>query len=42
MTLSDCSRLAIHGPEAELEKLREPMAQVPILEYFSLTNSFRR
>ncbi len=42
LTLSDCSRLAIHGPDEELEKLREPMAQVPILEYFSLTNSFRR
>jgi quinol monooxygenase YgiN len=42
LTISDCSRLAIHGPEDELDKLREPMAQVPILQYFSLTNSFRR
>ena len=41
MTISDCTRLAIHGPEAELEKLREPMAGIP-LQYFSLTSSFRR
>jgi quinol monooxygenase YgiN len=41
MTISDCSRLAIHGPEEELEKLREPMAEIP-LQYFSLTSSFRR
>lgn len=41
MTISDCSRLAIHGPEDELEKLREPMAEIP-LQYFSLTSSFRR
>jgi hypothetical protein len=40
-TISNCSRLAIHGPEKELEKLRGPMAETP-LQYFSLTNSFRR
>lgn len=41
LTISDCSRLAIHGPEVELEKLRGPMADVP-LQYFRLKNSFRR
>lgn len=41
LTISDCSRLAIHGPEDELEKLREPMAGIPI-QYFGLTHSFRR
>jgi hypothetical protein len=40
-TISDCSRLAIHGPEKELEKVRGPMAETP-LQYFILTNSFRR
>jgi quinol monooxygenase YgiN len=42
LTISDCTRLAIHGPEDELAKLREPMAQVPILQYFELRNSFRK
>lgn len=41
VTISECSRLAIHGPEEELEKLREPMAEIPI-QYFNLTKSFRR
>ena len=41
VSISDCSRLAIHGPETELEKLREPMAEIPI-QYFNLTKSFRR
>ncbi len=41
VTISDCSRLAIHGPEAELEKLRQPLAEIPI-QFFSLTKSFRR
>ena len=41
MTISDCSRLAIHGPEDELEKLRGPMEGIP-LQYFSLKKSFRR
>ncbi len=41
LKISDCSRLAIHGPEDELEKLRGPMSEVP-LQYFALKNSFRR
>ena len=41
LTISDCSRLAIHGPEDELEKLRGPMEGIP-LQYFSLKKSFRR
>jgi quinol monooxygenase YgiN len=41
MTISDCTRLAIHGPEEELEKLKGPMEGIP-LQYFSLTSSFRR
>ena len=41
VTIAECSRLAIHGPEDELAKLREPMAGIP-LQYFNLTHSFRR
>ncbi|MEJ2157129.1 MAG: hypothetical protein P8X96_17480 [Desulfobacteraceae bacterium] len=41
VTISDCTRLAIHGPEEELDKLREPLAEIPI-QYFNLTKSFRR
>lgn len=41
LTISDCTRLAIHGPEDELAKLRGPMADIP-LQYFVLKNSFRR
>jgi quinol monooxygenase YgiN len=41
ITISDCSRIAIHGPEDELDKLRGPMEGVP-LQYFPLTSSFRR
>lgn len=42
MTISECTRLAIHGPEDELAKLREPMAKFDFLQYFTLRNSFRR
>ncbi len=42
LTISDCTRLAIHGPEDELEKLRQPLAEITLLEYFVLRNSFRR
>lgn len=41
LTISECSRLAIHGPDEELKKLRGPMEGIP-LQYFSLTSSFRR
>ena len=41
LNISDCSRLAIHGPESELDKLRGPMAEIQ-LQYFALKNSFRR
>ncbi len=42
LTISDCTRLAIHGPEDELAKLREPLAHIDFLQYFTLRNSFRR
>jgi quinol monooxygenase YgiN len=42
LTISDCTRLAIHGPEDELAKLREPMKEIDLLEYFNLRGSFRR
>ena len=42
MTISECTRLAIHGPEDELAKLRKPMAHIDFLQYFTLRNSFRR
>ncbi len=42
LTISDCTRLAIHGPEDELAKLRGPMAKFDILQYFPLRKSFRR
>ena len=42
LTISDCTRLAIHGPEDELAKLRSPLAEIDLLEYFILRNSFRR
>ncbi len=42
LTISDCTRLAIHGPEDELAKLREPLAAIDLLQYFILRNSFRR
>jgi quinol monooxygenase YgiN len=42
LTISDCTRLVIHGPEDELAKLREPLADIDLLQYFILRNSFRR
>jgi hypothetical protein len=42
LTISDCTRLAIHGPEDELAKLREPLAGIDLLQYFVLRDSFRR
>jgi quinol monooxygenase YgiN len=42
LTISDCTRLAIHGPEDELAKLRVPMAEIGLLQYFTLKDGFRR
>ena len=42
LTISDCTRLAIHGPEDELAKLRQPLAEIELLQYFILRNSFRK
>ena len=42
LTLSDCTRLAIHGPDDELAKLRQPLKDIDLLQYFSLRDSFRR
>jgi quinol monooxygenase YgiN len=42
LTISDCTRLAIHGPDDELAKLRVPMADIGLLEYFGLRDGFRR
>ncbi len=42
LTISECTRLAIAGPEDELAKLREPMAKIDFLQYFTLRDSFRR
>jgi len=41
LTISDCTRLAIHGPEDELAKLRQPLADINLLQYFILRDSFR-
>ena len=41
LTISDCTRLAIHGPEDELAKLREPLKEIDLLQYFILRDSFR-
>ena len=42
LKISDCTRLAIHGPEEELAKIRGPMAKVEFIQYFPLRKSFRR
>jgi quinol monooxygenase YgiN len=42
LTISDCTRLAIHGPEVELDKLRDPMAEIEFLQYFPLRDGFRK
>jgi quinol monooxygenase YgiN len=42
LTISDCTRLAIHGPQEELAKLREPLKEIDLLQYFNLRDGFRR
>ena len=42
LTMSECTRLAIHGPENELAKLREPLAEIDLLQYFILRDGFCR
>lgn len=41
LQISELSGLEIHGPEAELEKLRTPLADLPA-QYFTLEYGFRR
>jgi quinol monooxygenase YgiN len=41
LKISDITRLEVHGPEAELAKLREPMASLDP-RYFTLECGFRR
>lgn len=41
LKIADVTRLAIHGPEEELAKLREPLASLNP-QFFVLRNSFRR
>jgi hypothetical protein len=41
LTIADCTRLAIHGPEDELAKLRVPLASFKP-QFFALKYSFRR
>jgi quinol monooxygenase YgiN len=41
MKIADVARLEIHGPESELSKLREPLADLNA-EFFSLEYGFRR
>ena len=41
LTMADCTRLAVHGPEEELEKLRGPLAHFKP-QLFTLKYSFRR
>jgi len=41
LTISDLTRLEIHGPERELAKLREPLAALNP-EFFTLEFGFRR
>jgi len=41
LKISDLTRLEIHGPEEELAKLREPLAQLQP-QYFTLEYGFRR
>ena len=41
LTISDLTRLEIHGPEEELAKLREPLANLKP-EFFTLEYGFRR
>jgi quinol monooxygenase YgiN len=41
MTLADVARLEVHGPESELDKLREPFANLNP-QYFVLHSGFRK
>ena len=41
LEISDIARLEVHGPEAELTKLREPLAGLNP-DYFTLECGFRR
>ena len=41
LKISDLTRLEIHGPEAELAKLREPLAELKP-QFFTLEYGFRR
>ena len=41
LKISDLTRLEVHGPEAELEKLRGPLAELNP-QYFVLEFGFRR
>ncbi len=41
LQIAELIRLEIHGIEAELTKLREPLSHLPI-EYFTLETGFRR
>lgn len=41
LQIAELTRLEIHGPEAELAKLREPLAQLKP-EFFTLEYGFRR
>ncbi len=41
LQVSDLTRLEVHGPEQELAKLREPLAELNP-RFFTLENGFRR
>lgn len=41
LQIADLTRLEVHGPEAELAKLREPLAQLNP-QFFTLEYGFRR
>lgn len=41
LQIAELTGLEVHGPESELEKLRKPLADLPV-QYFSLEYGFRR
>lgn len=41
LTISDLIRLEVHGPAAELEKMREPLAELPVA-WFALETALQR
>lgn len=41
LEIADLIRLEVHGPAEELEKLKEPLAELPV-EYYTLEYGFRR